>query len=144
MRAVAALVVLATTGLLGPGAETEELTRLERRLVAAIGARDLVEYDALVAADYVVIEAAGTERTKAQVMDSYRKGDRGYRDLKIDELEAHVFGDTAVVHARTSGLRIIDGKEEVNRVRYVRVWARRSGRWQAVAQMSTPLPAGEK
>jgi len=144
MRAMAVLVVLAAGRLLGPGSEAEELTVLERRLVAAIGARDLKEYDALVAADYVVIEAAGTERTKAQVMESYRSGQRGYRDLKIDELEAHLFGDTAVVHARTSGVRQIDGKEEVNRVRYIRVWARRSGRWQAGAQMSTPLPAGER
>jgi len=156
MRRVAALVVLAAAGLFGsslpaaaqavppPRAEAEELTALERRLVAAIGARDLETYDALVAADYAVIEANGAERTKAQVMASYRSGQRGYRDLKIDELEAHVFGDTAVVHARTSGVRLIDGKEEVNRVRYIRVWARRSGRWQAVAQMSTPLPPGER
>jgi ketosteroid isomerase-like protein len=121
--------------------EAEELETLEHRLVAAIGARDLEAYDAMVAADYVVIEAAGTVRTKADVMASYRSGDRGYRDLKIDEVKAHVFGDTAVVHARTSGLRLVDGKEERNRVRYVRVYARRGGRWQAVAQMSTPLPA---
>lgn len=154
MRILAALVVLAAGGLFGPrpGAaaqaaaphsEADELTALERRLVAAIGARDLETYDALVAADYAVIEASGTERTKAEVMASYRSGQRGYRDLKIDELEAHVFGDTAVVHARTSGIRKIDGKEEANRVRYLRVWARRSGRWQAVAQMSAPLP-GER
>ena len=54
-----------------------------------------------------------------------------------------MFGDTAVVHARTFGRRILDGKEDVNRVRYVRVYARRAGRWQAVAQMATPLPADQ-
>src|SRR4030095_1078172 len=101
------------------------------RLVTAIGARDLATYDALVPADYVVIEAAGTVRTKADVMASSRGADRGYRDLKIDEVKANVFGDTAVVHARTSGIRILDGKEELNRVRYVRVYARRGGRGQA-------------
>ena len=127
-----------------PSPEAEELKALEQRLVAAIGARDLAAYDALVAADYVVIEAAGTLRTKADVMASYRSGDRGYRDLKIDEVKAHVFDDTAVVHARTTGTRILDGKEEPNRVRYVRVYARRNGRWQAVAQMSTPLPADQR
>lgn len=148
MRRVAALIVLAAAGLFGwvapARAQADEVSALEKRLVAAIAARDLEAYDALVAADYVVIEAGGGERTKAQVMASYRSGQRGYRDLKIDELEAHVFGDTAVVHARTSGVRVIDGKDEVNRVRYVRVWARRSGRWQAVAQMSTPLPPAER
>ena len=123
-----------------PPPEAGELIALEQRLVAAIGARDLETYDALVAADYVVVEAAGTVRTKADVIASYRSGQRGYRDLKIDEVRANVFGDTAVVHARTTGIRILDGKEELNRVRYVRVYARRGGRWQAVAQMATPLP----
>jgi ketosteroid isomerase-like protein len=139
MRAAAALVVL---GLVNAGdtPDTAAVVELEQRLVAAIGARDLSAYDGLVADDYVVIEAAGTVRTKADVMASYRAGQRGYRDLRIDEVKAHVFGDTAVVHARTTGIRILEGKEEPNRVRYVRVYARRSGRWQAVAQMATPLP----
>jgi hypothetical protein len=35
---------------------------------------------------------------------------------------------------------MLNGKEEENRVRYVRVYARRGGRWRAVAQMAAPLP----
>jgi homoserine O-acetyltransferase len=135
------LAELAGTGAVAPATtEAEELKALEQRLVAAIGARDLTAYDGLVAGDYVVIEAAGTVRTKADVMASYRSGERGYRDLRIDEVRAHVFGDTGIVHARTYGRRILDGKEDLNRVRYVRVYARRAGRWQAVAQMAAPLP----
>jgi homoserine O-acetyltransferase len=121
----------------GQGAELETL---ERRLVAAIAARDLAAYDGLVADDYVVIEAGGAVRTKADVLASYRSGERGYRDLRIDEVKAHVFGDTAVVHARTFGRRLRDGREEENRVRYVRVYAHRGGQWRAVAQMAAPLP----
>jgi homoserine O-acetyltransferase/O-succinyltransferase len=128
----------------GDAPDAAEVVALEQRLVSAIGARDLAAYDGLVADDYVVIEAGGTVRTKADVMASYRTGERGYRDLRIDEVKGRVFGDTAVVHARTLGRRILDGKEELNRVRYVRVWARRDGRWQAVAQMATPLPADRR
>jgi homoserine O-acetyltransferase len=125
-------------------ADAPEVEAIERRLVAAIGARDLAAYDTLVADDYVVVEAAGTVRTKADVMASYRSGERGYRDLRIDEVRSHVFGDTAIVHARTFGRRLEGGQEQVNRVRYVRVYARRSGRWRAVAQMAAPLPAGQQ
>lgn len=119
--------------------EAAELEATERRLVAAIGARDFVTYDELVADDYVVIEAAGSLRSKPEIMASYRTGERGYRDLRLDELKSHVFGDTAIVHARTFGRRVRDGREEENRVRYIRVYARRAGRWRAVAQMSAPL-----
>jgi homoserine O-acetyltransferase len=121
-----------------------EAESIERRLVQAIGSGDLATYDTLVADDYVVIEAGGALRTKADVMASYRTGQRGYRDLRIDEVKSHLFGDTAVVHARTYGRRLDAGQETLNRVRYVRVYARRNGRWQAVAQMAAPLPAGRE
>ena len=122
----------------------QALVDLERRLVAAIGARDLVAYDQLVADDYVVVNADGTERTKADVIASYKAGAQGYRGLEISEVKAHVFGDTGIVHARTLGFRIDGGKETPNRVRYVRVFARRGGRWQAVMQMAQPLPAQQQ
>ena len=122
----------------------QELERLERRLVAAIAAKDLVTYDQLVADDYVVLSAAGTERTKADVIAGYKAGTQGYRGLEISEVKAHVFGNTASVSARTLGFRVEGGKETPNRVRYVRVFARRNGRWQAVAQMATPLPPDQQ
>jgi ketosteroid isomerase-like protein len=104
--------------------DPETLEGLERQLVAAIGARDLTTYDRLVADDYVVVNASGEETTKAQVMARYRSGERGY---------------TAVVSARTDGLRHEGGRDVPNRVRYLRVYARRNAEWRAVAQMSTPM-----
>ncbi len=126
------------------GAAEQALADLERKLVAAIGARDLATYDQLVAEDYIVVNADGTERTKADVIASYKAGTQGYRGLAIAEVKAHVFGDTAIVHARTLGVRIDGGKETPNRVRYVRVFARRNGRWQAVMQMAQPLPSDQR
>src|SRR5262245_65953720 len=63
----------------------QELERLERQLVAAIAAADLATYDRIVADDYVVVQASGAELTKAAVMESYRTGERGYRDLRLSE-----------------------------------------------------------
>ncbi len=122
----------------------QALADLERKLVAAIGARDLVTYNQLVADDYIVVNTDGTERTKADVIASYKGGTQGYRGLEISEVKAHVFGDTAIVHARTLGFRLDGGKETPNRVRYVRVFARRNGRWQAVMQMAQPLPPEQR
>jgi ketosteroid isomerase-like protein len=120
--------------------DAAEVEALERRLVDAIGSRDLETYSRLVADDYVATRPDGSELTKAQVMASYRSGERGYVDLAIEGVKGRVYGDTGVVTARTRGKRIEDGKEIENRVLYVRVFARREGRWQAVAQLSTPLP----
>mgnify|MGYP000491076171 CR=1 FL=1 len=139
---VAAVAMLGGEALAASRADAaQELEEMERRLVAAISAVDLPAYDRLVADDYVVVQASGQELTKAEVMASYRSGARRYKDLVISEVKAHVFGDTAVVAARTTGLRREGDREVPNNVRYVRVYARRQGRWRAVAQMATPIPA---
>jgi hypothetical protein len=114
------------------------LADLERRLVAAIGSRDLVSYDQLVADDYVVVSADGTERTKADVIAAYKAGARVSRPGS--RKSRRMCSATLVSCTRTLGFRIDSGKETANRVRYVRVFARRGGRWQAVMQMAQPLP----
>jgi ketosteroid isomerase-like protein len=124
----------------------EEVERLEQELVTAIGKKDLATYDRIVADDYVVFDPAGKILTKAEIMASYQSGSRGYSGLEIYDVSGRVFGDTAVVSARTKGFRHEDGRDVPNRVRYIRVFSRRGGRWQAVSQMSAPLenPPEEK
>jgi len=92
-----------------------------------------------VADDYVALRAAG-DQTKAQVLEGYRAGRLAYRGLEITEVDVRVLGDTAVVSARTLGRRVEEGRETENRVRYLRIWAKRDGTWRAVLQMATPLP----
>jgi len=145
------IVLLWAVSLPSPAASppkdgSEEVERLERELVAAIAKKDLATYDRIVADDYVVFDSTGKQLTKPEIMASYRSGSRGYSGLEIYDVSGHVFGDTAVVSARTKGFRIDDGREVPNRVRYIRVFARRAGRWQAVTQMSAPVenPPDEK
>ena len=131
------LIATATFGLAAePSGSVREVEALERQLVEAIGKKDLATYDRIVADDYMVFDASGKNLTKAEIMASYRNGTRGYTNLEIYDVRTHVFGDTAVVSARTKGLRREEGKDVVNDNRYIRVFARRDGRWRAVTQMS--------
>jgi ketosteroid isomerase-like protein len=123
-----------------PADAVKEVEQIERQLIAAISAVDLATYDRLVADDYVAVQASGIELTKADVMTSYRSGARRYKDLVISEVKVHLYGDAAVLSARSSGLRLEGGREVPNNVRYVRVYSRRQGKWRAVAQMATPIP----
>ena len=116
-----------------------EVETLERELVAAIGSGDLATYDRIVADDYVAFEASGKTTPKKEIMESYRTGARHYTNLEIFDVEGRAFGDTAVVTAKTKGLRKEGDREVPNRVRYIRVFARRDGRWRAVAQMASRL-----
>ena len=121
-----------------------EVEQLERDLVAAIGRGDLATYDRIVADDYVAFPTTGEERTKAQILEEYRSGKRRYTSLDIFDVKGRVFGDTAVVSAKTKGFRREGDRDVPNRVRYVRVFAKRGGTWRAVAQMAAELPPEEK
>jgi len=44
------------------------------------------------------------------------------------------------VTAKTKGFRREGDKDVPNRVRYIRVYAKRGGQWRAVAQMAAPVP----
>ena len=124
-----------------PAEAAAEVERTERELVAAIARTDLVTYDRIVADDYVAYTVTGDEATKPEIMASYRAGTRKYQALAISDVKVRVFGDAAVLSARTSGTRVEEGKAPVpNVVRYFRVYARRAGAWRAVMQMVTPLP----
>jgi ketosteroid isomerase-like protein len=123
-------------------ASLREVERVERELVAAISKGDLATYDRIVADDYVAYTTSGQEATKPEIMASYRTGTRKYMSLGISDVKVRVFGETAILSARTSGTRVeAGGKPEPNTVRYFRVFMRRRGVWRAVMQMVTPLPA---
>lgn len=147
MRANRLFAILSLCGLLAlpcaaaPSAdEAGSVERLERQLVEAIAKTDLETYDRIVADDYVAFDPAGKEITKTEILASYRSGQRRYTGLEIFDVHGRVFGDTAVVSARTKGFRREGDRDVPNNVRYIRVYARREGRWRAVTQMSAPLP----
>ena len=143
-RAPALLLVLLLPSRPAPAQDAaREVERLERDLVAAIGRGDLATYDRIVADDYVAFEASGKTTPKAEILASYRSGARKYTNLEIFDVEGRVFGDAAVVSAKTKGLRREEGRDVPNRVRYVRVYARRDGKWRAVAQMAAVVPPDE-
>jgi len=140
------LLALAIVVAFAPGAAGQPSTpaALERELVAAIGKGDLATYDRIVADDYVAFEASGKTTPKADILASYRSGARRYTNLEIFDVEERIFGDTAVVSAKTKGLRKEGDRDVPNRVRYIRVYAKRDGRWRAVAQMAATMPDGDR
>ena len=138
MQAASALLILL---LASPAADAvREVEQLERDLVAAIGRGDLATYDRIVADDYVAFPTTGEAKTKPEILAEYRSGARRYTALEIFDVKGRVFGDTAIVSAKTKGFRREGGRDVPNRVRYVRVFAKRAGKWRAVAQMAAELP----
>jgi len=93
--------------------------------------------------DGAIIDLAnplGEELTKAEVLARLRSPDYELESLQHQNIRARVFGECAVVLARTVVKGRYRGEEAGGEFPYLRVWLRREGRWQAVAAQSTSLP----
>jgi ketosteroid isomerase-like protein len=117
-----------------------ELTRLEREVGEAISRRDVAALDRLLADDFQVTNPLGQVLTKHEALAALTSPDYQLESLSNDDIAVRVFGDMAVATAVGTARGRYQGRETSGRFRYLRVWVKRQGRWQAVAAQSTNLP----
>jgi ketosteroid isomerase-like protein len=121
-----------------------ELSEIEHRLVKAWIAGDRGTVDSVLAADWSVIDMTGHVLTKPQVMQEFGSGDRRIESGSVDELNVRVFGDIAIVTGRSVLAGSYQGKSASVVQRFTDVFARRDGRWQAVASQGTQVAPSTK
>ena len=90
---------------------------------------NVARFREILADDFLASMPDGTILTRAQFLESTAK------PVTITRLAAHdvnirLMGDFAIIHARTT-YTLADGKQASGR--YTDVWAKRNGRWVAVA-----------
>jgi ketosteroid isomerase-like protein len=141
-----AIVAVLLTGCASPksGIESDPitvLTQLDReRIQAQIGA-DAAALDRLYAEDFIGIGPSGTVRAKAQVIGDFTSGSLKYQSITTDDVQWRVYGDTAVETGRSTMNGNDRGKTVPRDNRFTRVWVKRQGRWQLVANHYSLLVA---
>jgi ketosteroid isomerase-like protein len=105
------------------------LEQMNREYLRAVETSDAGWFDRTLSADFRCSLPDGS------IMDRARFLDRAAKPVDLSNLEAHevevrFFGDTAIVHARTTFLTN-DGRAGSGR--YTDVWVRDRDRWVAVA-----------
>ena len=102
------------------------------RIRAQIGA-DAVALDRIYADDSIGVGPSGTVRTKAQVISDFTSGDLKFQSIVTDEVQVHVYANTAV----ETGLSTMSGQDKGKPVprdtRFTRIWVKQEGRWRLVA-----------
>ena len=109
--------------------DLEELTELNRDYIDSVQKGDVGRFEEILADDFRCSNPDGLLLDRAAFLEQTA------RPVTISGLEAHdveirLLGDVAIVHARTS-YTLADGRPGSGR--YTDVWARRDGRWLAVA-----------
>jgi ketosteroid isomerase-like protein len=119
--------------------DLETLLALNRDYVDSVQRGDVQRFDQILADDFlcsnpdgsIVDRAAFLEQTARPVTIS---------DLAAHDVDVRLLGDVAIIHARTT-YTLADGRAGAGR--YTDVWARRNGRWLAVAAHVTRLQTGD-
>ena len=110
-------------------ADVETLEQLNRDYINSVQASDVRRFDEILADDFLCSNPDGALVDRAGFLAQTA------RPVTISNLEARdvrirIMGDVALIHARTT-YRKPDGTAGGGR--YTDVWARRAGRWLAVA-----------
>ena len=93
----------------------------------------------LVAEDFIEISRLGTIRTKADNMRDIASGNLKLTSVRYDSLTVRIYGDVAVLQGIADNAGTLRGLPFSGKIRYTRVFVRRSGRWQAVAMQQTSM-----
>ena len=115
--------------------DIDTLRELNRDYIRSVQASDVQRFDEILADDFLCSLPDGSLIDRATFLEQTA------RPVAISNLEPHdvdirLMGEVAIVHARTT-YTTADGSQGAGR--YTDVWARRDGRWLAVAAHVTRL-----
>lgn len=101
---------------------------------------DTAALSRMVADDFIEISRLGTLRTKADNIREIGSGGLRLTTVKYDSLNVRVYGDIAILYGIADNTGTMRGMPFAGKIRYMRVFVRRDGRWQAVAMQHTSMP----
>jgi ketosteroid isomerase-like protein len=121
--------------IIASASDHEVLTGLNRDYIRSVQNGDVRRFDEILAPDFRCSNPDGSLVDRAGFLAQTA------RPVTISGLAAHdveirLFGDMAIIHARTS-YTLADGRPGAGR--YTDVWARRDGKWLCVSAHVTRL-----
>jgi acetyl esterase/lipase len=121
--------------------EARDLLIIEQKRGAAIVKHDMEFLHKLYADDFRGITATGYEVDKTRLMEVFKLDDPNTKFI-IDEMQARVFENTAIITGRLTG-RTAAG-EIISRSKFIHVYLRRGGQWRIIAGQGTPVRAATR
>ena len=105
------------------------LTRLNRDYIRSVQNGDVRRFDEILAADFCCSNPDGSLVDRSGFLAQTARPVT-IANLATHDIEIRMFGDMAIIHARTS-YTMADGR--LGAGRYTDVWARQKGQWRAVS-----------
>jgi hypothetical protein len=116
-------------GALTTASDRATLLELNDAYIRSVQTSDVRRFEELLAGDFLCSLPDGTLVDRTGFLDRIARP-AGVEDLEAHDVSVRLMGDFAIIHARTT-FTLPDAR--AGRGRYTDVWARRGGRWLAVA-----------
>ncbi|HEV2523385.1 MAG TPA: nuclear transport factor 2 family protein [Candidatus Acidoferrales bacterium] len=118
----------------------QELIEFRNRFIEAEENRDMAYLDKALADEFFAMNPQGQLLDKAHQMENLKRPDRTLKVLNPRETQVHFYGDVAILteHVTVDGMD--KGRPFGGEYRFVRVFARKNGNWQAVMAQGAPIP----
>jgi uncharacterized protein (TIGR02246 family) len=111
----------------------EEVKRLSLEIAAAKVRGDAEFLGRVWADDYAYTTTRGEVRTRAQGLADYRSGAVKWEYRRMEDVQARVYGDTAIVTARSALKGRVRSQEREETICLTEVYVKRGSRWRLVA-----------
>jgi ketosteroid isomerase-like protein len=124
--------------------DVEEIATLQRRWMQAWVERDAATLHEILAPEFKLRSmATDTPLTRDRWLEDALSGRVAATEVRYDEMDVVVMGDTAVVDSLVTFEATIDGKDWSKTTYTTDVWTRRDGQWQVVRRhASAPVGRG--
>lgn len=117
----------------------DSVRALEAARAQALLQADTNALSRLVAPEFVEISRLGQLRTRADNIRDIASGDLKLTAVRYDSLTVRIYGNVAVLRGIADNTGTFRGFPFAGRIRYLRIFVRRDGRWQAVAMQQTMM-----
>jgi ketosteroid isomerase-like protein len=109
--------------------DLDQLIDLNRDYINSVQTMDVQRFDEILSEDFVCSNPDGSKVDRAAFLEQTARP-IAISGLQARDVDVRLMGDFAIIHARTT-FALPDGRPGAGR--YTDIWARRHGRWLAVA-----------
>jgi len=109
--------------------DLDQLHQLNRDYINSVQTMDVKRFDEILSQDFVCSNPDGSMVDRAAFLEQTARP-IAISGLEARDVDVRLMGDFAIIHARTT-YELPDGRSGAGR--YTDIWARRNGRWLAVA-----------
>ena len=123
-----------------PTREQQEVMQVTQDACKAFLDADVAAAEALFAPEFTLVSSRAVVQSRADVIAEIRKAETVYTEFRNHSMNAHVFGDAAIVQGITSLKGRSGDQAFALDVRFTDTLIRKQGKWRLVVSHVTRIP----